>query len=305
MFEKVLVPLDGTDVTTRVLPYVMRLATDVDASVTLFSVVQTSIFDEARRGRGRADRHLVDDIKQRLRETASEFGVDAEVEVSVGNPAEEIVSVAERGEYGLIAMVHHGRNMAGMGVLGSVTDRVVHTSSVPVVSMSPERQEMFQGHRAVARVYGHITEQGLQRFLVPLDGTLGGESILPYVETLARVGDRRITLAHAVGSLGVEWVSADTETIETEIASRESKGAEYIERTVRRLRESGLNVDSQIVSGHPASALVALARDTQPDLIALATRPTRKWSLGSVAEALVRSTGDPVLVVRQPFTSAG
>ena len=235
MFEKILVPLDGTDVTTRVLPYVTKLATDLGASVTLFSVVQTTIFDEARRGKGTADRRLVNEIKNRLRETADQFGVDAEVEVSVGSPADEIVSVAERAGFGLIAMVHHGRNRAGAGVLGSVTDRVVHTSPVPVMSMSPEREEMFQGHSAVTRAYGYITEWGLRRFLVPLDGTSASESILPYVESLARAGDHRIMLVHAVGPLGVEWVGVDTETIDAEMTSRESRGAEYMEHTVRRL----------------------------------------------------------------------
>ena len=42
---------------------------------------------------------------------------------------------------------------------------------------------MFQCHSAVTRAYGYITEWGLRRFLVPLDGTSASESILPYVES--------------------------------------------------------------------------------------------------------------------------
>ena len=54
------------------------------------------------------------------------------------------------------------------------------------------------------------------------------------------------------------------------------------------------------MTGHPSASLIELSRETPHDLIALATHGRSgmtRWVLGSVAEALVRGTGDPVLII--------
>ena len=61
--------------------------------------------------------------------------MDTELSVGYGNVAEEIVRTAEKEDFGLIAMSTHGRNVLGRGVLGSVTDAVVHSSCVPVLTL--------------------------------------------------------------------------------------------------------------------------------------------------------------------------
>ncbi len=70
--------------------------------------------------------------RSRLSEVAKRLaadGVQAEAEVAIGNPAEQIVDTARRYDCDLIAMSTHGRNALGRGILGSVTDKVIHCPS--------------------------------------------------------------------------------------------------------------------------------------------------------------------------------
>ena len=97
-------------------------------------------------------------------------GVDVTAWVSSGSPAEDIVGVADNQDCDLIAMSTHGRSALARGVLGSVTDKVVHSTNIPVLTMTYERAETY-----------HDPKSALTRVLVPLDGSPLAETILPYV----------------------------------------------------------------------------------------------------------------------------
>ncbi len=69
----------------------------------------------------------------------------------------------------------------------------------------------------------------------------------------------------------------------------------------RRMREEGLEADARIVRGKPSSEIAELARGADHNMLALASHGRSGISrllLGSVAEAVVRESGDPVLIVR-------
>ena len=79
------------------------------------------------------------------------------------------------------------------------------------------------------------------------------------------------------------------------------EAARYLEAVSVGLRNRGLNVRRQVLRGAPTPALLDLARETPRSLIAMTTHGRSgltRWMMGSVAEALVRGSGDPVLVVR-------
>lgn len=173
MLTKFLVALDGTKESEVVLPYVAKLAAGLNASVVLHtSVERTSIG-----GLGELDSQLVDRVEAAARSRLKEImgqsalqGVDVTAWVSSGSPAEDIVGVADNQDCDLIAMSTHGRSALARGVLGSVTDKVVHSTNIPVLTMTYERAETY-----------HDPKSALTRVLVPLDGSPLAETILPYV----------------------------------------------------------------------------------------------------------------------------
>ena len=215
--------------------------------------------------------------------------------IATGRPGTEIVSIATREECDLIAISTHGRHPVTRGVLGSVTDEVVHASDVPVVTLTPEKATLYRDH-----------EIDLSRIMVALDGTEFAERSLPYVERLAKDLDMEVTLVRVVQPLQMFWMDtfpADLVNEESEL--REIAGS-YLEGTATRLSATELKVDWKVMTGHAAGSIIDLANDTPHDIIAIATRGRSgfaRWALGSVAEAVVRGTGDPVLIIPPPRES--
>ena len=137
--DKILVPLDGSDIGQAALPYVEILAVRASASVTLLQAISPP---------GTAESSLLGrpDWKKFLKamhdagigylkgvaETLKEKGIKTTYEVVTGDPADKIVEYAERTNLTLIAMSTHGRTGLARWVLGSVADKVLHGATIPV-----------------------------------------------------------------------------------------------------------------------------------------------------------------------------
>ena len=140
MYEHILVPTDGSDVALQAATQAVELAAAIGASVHALYVVDASAVGFVRP----AD--LDDDsVRTSLRETgeravadvaelAEAAGVPVETSVVVGRPAEEIRAAAE-GAVDLVVMGTHGRSGVDRFLLGSVTERVVRSSTVPVLAV--------------------------------------------------------------------------------------------------------------------------------------------------------------------------
>ncbi len=82
----------------------------------------------------------------------------------------------------------------------------------------------------------------------------------------------------------------------------DAQAMEYLRRVKEGLMEIGLSsVDEHLLNGHPAGAVVDMARNTPASLIAMTTHGRSgmgRWVLGSVTDRVVRHSGNPVLVIR-------
>lgn len=215
-----------------------------------------------------------------------------ESRVVFGKPAEKIIEFAEAEGADLIAMSTHGRNMIGRGLLGSVTDKVLHATSIPVLAISPDK----------AKVYGN-TEGGITNLIVPLDGSELAESVLPYVEEMASrmsldvllVRVLRLGGTYAAYSEGLAYWgdSGVYDELETEFS-------DYLKNVAERLKAKGVKTDWKIMRGAPVICITDLAKETSHDVIAMASRGRSgltRWMLGSVTEGVIRAAGDPVMVI--------
>ena len=99
----------------------------------------------------------------------------AEGEVVVGHPAEEILRYADEKEVDLILMATHGRSGIKRWALGSVADKVLRSSTIPVWLVRAGAPEQ------------RTDDEGLiRKIIVPLDGSELSESVLPHVEMLVK-----------------------------------------------------------------------------------------------------------------------
>ena len=133
----------------------------------------------------------------------------------------------------------------------------------------------------------------LKKILVPVDGSTFGESALPTALELSRGTDADIRLAMVNQPAGLMggWEEAFQSTHMTYLESLEGKVAEVAARSA----------PTALLDGDVPDALCQEAIRSDSDLIVMSTHGrgglTRMW-LGSVADAVVRRSSTPVLLVR-------
>ena len=107
MFQRMLVPLDGSAQADRILPYASRLANRLHIPILLLSIVDLRVASSAR-GRGDVEQQLQQAVDRLQRE-----GVQATMAVTAGRPAEEILGVAESQACDLIVLSTSTRQTYG------------------------------------------------------------------------------------------------------------------------------------------------------------------------------------------------
>lgn len=149
MFKSIFVPLDGSKLAEAVVPIARELALANGAKVVLFQNIEplyaktTSIDALAAFDVAGVERALHADAHSYLEHQAAHLrdrGLNVAVEVtSETATADAIVSSAQRHGADLIAMATNGRSGLGRILLGSVADRVLRTSTVPVLLERPDQ----------------------------------------------------------------------------------------------------------------------------------------------------------------------
>jgi nucleotide-binding universal stress UspA family protein len=139
MYDTILIPYDGTDEARRGAKHGIELAAAVDASIHALYVVDLPGAPRALSLRDdeesmREEYHAYgEEVTSDVCTMAGEAGVECEGVIRSGAPAEEIVEYAE--ESGIDAIVM-GSSYQGKfpNLLGTTSERVVRTSTVPVVT---------------------------------------------------------------------------------------------------------------------------------------------------------------------------
>jgi nucleotide-binding universal stress UspA family protein len=281
-FAQVLVPLDGSELAAAALPIARLLALSTRAELTLATVLAPDVQPGSTRGPAA--------YLQEMAAPERAVGVVVHTTIRVGEPASAILELAADCEADLIVMATHGRTGFGRILLGSVADRVLRSSRVPVLLLHPN---------------GHHSEH-LRTLLVPLDGTPGAAVGLATAVPLARTSGARLVLVRATVPLPL-WLYEPTLGLNTGplIDPMWDEGARlaaeaYTDVLAERLRQAGLAAEGQGISGQPGAAIVAAAKTVDADLIVMSTHaraePVRSI-LGSVAGEVVRRSRRPVLLV--------
>jgi nucleotide-binding universal stress UspA family protein len=178
----------------------------------------------------------------------------------------------------LIMMATHGRSGISRWAMGSVADKVLRRSSVPVWLIQAAKPES-----AAADTWPKMT------MLVPLDGSKLAESVLPHVEALAkqRGAKPEVVLVRAFEPLSTG-------------PGREAP-QQYLSGIEQRLSAAGLTVRSEVLEGDPAKEIVDYANEKPINLVVMATHGRSgigRWAYGSVADKVLRRASRPVFLVR-------
>ena len=180
MYNRLLVALDGSELSEGILPYARSFAKTLGIPVELLHVVDPDHFlYSVFAYHGRYYDIMTAEKKRSidyLRKIATSFAGSASVDCSVetGNPAEVIVDRAASHAGILIAMTTHGRSGAKRWLLGGIAEKVLRAATNPLLlARSTEETKISD---AVV----------LKTLLVPLDGSGVAETVLPHVAELAK-----------------------------------------------------------------------------------------------------------------------
>lgn len=143
MYKKILVPLDGSALAEAVLPHAQALAKAEDAEIVLLSVPVVPSLEFLARTPGLATQVIEDAeieteaylIKEENK--LAEEGIKVKHIMREGPIPEMILKIADEVHADVIAMSTHGRTGVQRWLMGSVADRVVHYSHIPVMLIHP------------------------------------------------------------------------------------------------------------------------------------------------------------------------
>ncbi|GAA0203204.1 universal stress protein [Halobaculum roseum] len=287
MYNDILVPFDGSDGATAVLDHVADIADAADATVHVLFVADTTR-DSVTVVGGETVDALVEQgetVVEEAERVLVSKGVSYETDVIQGNPPSEIPEYAERYGHDLIVMSTHGRRGISRFLLGSVTEKVVRLSSVPVLTarMKPDERLAFP----------------YENVLLPTDGSPGATAAVEHGLALASALGATVHALSVVDdrSLGFDVRSAEAAEYGTEAAD------EALDDVVSRA--DAYDIDEVIrhrERGSPVEGILDTIDEEDIDAVVMGTvgrRGTDRITLGSVAEKTVRSAPVPVITVRK------
>lgn len=138
MYDRVLLPTDGSAPAARATPHAISHAAQYDADLhVIFVIEQTE--SAAIVGQEEAAREAIEaegeSAIETIREEAADAGVHVEGVIREGDPHQEILGYAEEESVDLVVMSTHGRSGVGRVIVGSVTERVLRNGDVPVLAV--------------------------------------------------------------------------------------------------------------------------------------------------------------------------
>ncbi len=272
MYEDILLPFDGSKGASAALHHAAEIAHWADATIHLLfvadttqesvTVVETQVIDTLVQ----EGEDIIKEAEETLRTLRAEYDSD----VVQGNPAPTIVKYAERFNHDLIVMPTHGRKGVSRYLLGSVTEKVVRLSSVPVLSvrMQPDERLTFPYENILISTDGspsanHAAEYGIS-LAAALDATV---HVLSVVEERSLGVDVRSTVS------GEEREQAATDAVDDVVTEAKTRG---IANTVRHIEH-----------GTPLEKILDTIDSDDIDAAVMGTtgrRGTNRILLGSVAE---------------------
>jgi nucleotide-binding universal stress UspA family protein len=281
MFDRIVVPLDGSPLSECALPYARYMAAHCKAPVLLLSCLGG--VPDSLHG-------LIGDYLQRTGGLLRAAGVEVTGLAHPDLAAEGIVDEGDRQPGTLLVMSTHGRTGTRRWALGSVTDRVVRASRSAMLVVHPEAA-------------APPAEVHLQTLIVPLDGSALAEQALAPALALARTIGLRLHLlrvAAAEDALHLRtpsFAGAWREMAEESVAASE----EYLQAAAARLRGEGAAAECTLLYGSAAECIVDFAENTADGMVVMTSHGRSgigRWLLGSVAERVIRYSPRPVLLLR-------
>lgn len=295
MYKRMLVPMDGSNVSEIVFEYATALARRLNLDLLFLHVCEPEEAEFVPMHRAYVNQIAANAslefgvIKKKTLPEAVDKTPRARGELVIGYPYEEILRLANERKVDLILMATHGHSGIGSRGMGNVAHKILGASKVPLWFVP-------------ATIPGEIVhnEWPTTRFLVPLDGSPLAELALPHVEAVAK--QRGIELVDVVLFRVCESVPGKQKPNTSEnTANQQHECREYLRRVAKRLQEAGLKVQSETVIGNPSDEIIDYTQRHPFNLVIMSTHGQSgqtRLACGNVADKVLRGISSPILLIR-------
>ena len=302
MYQSILVPLDISPLSQQALPVALSIARRSGAALQLVYVAHQHL-DTYQDADSQAHTYL-ESCAAPLRDA----GCHTATVVLIRNrgSAQGMVDLAAHDrliaralhdhalatDVDLVVMTSHSRGEVARLWLGSVADKLVRKLAVPILLVRPQQPALSIQQD---QVFSHV--------LIPLDGSPQAETVIEHALMLLELTHARCTLLRAIDPLlaGHTAPPYAEGLTKQEVEQLQAEARAYLARMAERIRPQALGVQTRVVVGEPAQAIIAYAEEHAVDLIAIATHGRRmlsKMILGSTAASIVRNAHAHVLLYR-------
>lgn len=315
MFNRILVPLDGSALAEQALPVAGRIARACRGSIVLFGAVITPFeygpslaSKSGYYGRGMEQDELTK-VREYLQNTAySPFltGIHVETGVAAGAIAPAILTAEHTYQTDLIVISSHSYTGIRHWMLGSVAQKVARYSAVPVLVLHAEPVSLPANQP--------------MRMLIPLDGSPLAEAALePALQLIAAfsgTAGSSLHLLRVISLASISGVGRGPASIELERAillQEKQEAYTYLKTLEMCLRLSApetMRITSSVAFDTDSAAAIVYAAEQDDrvyDVLAMATHGRhglQRWAMGSITERVLGATHLPLLIVRSPRLQA-
>jgi nucleotide-binding universal stress UspA family protein len=294
--NRILCPVDFSDFSRDALHHALVLAQWYQAQITVlnvYSVPQSLVPVNGMRGSLPLLSPLPpDEIAEEVRRFCAPSLRDSEqvVEIAVreGTAAKEIVLLAEQLPADLLVLGTHGRSGFERLFLGSVTEKVLRSAQVPVMTVPPS-----------------VKQPGLAQYktiLCPLDFSVASMRALMYAVSLAQETNARLILLHVIESLLGETGAAEMGHLSLSEYYRylEQDAVARLKAAVPEQSRIWAKPEERVTRGRAHREIIQTAEDERVELIVMGVQgkgALNRLVFGSTTHHVVREAGCPVLTL--------
>lgn len=288
MYERILVPTDGSRAAERASHFGFALAEAYNTTVHALHVIDTGEkgWDEAPTDFKDARRQEGKDLTNQVADGARARGLTVKTNVQPGVPAEVIQEYTAANDVDLITMGTHGRTGLAKYLLGSTAATIVRTAPIPILTV---------------REHDGTDADSDVDFTNVLVATDGSKSATTASEHGIDVAQRTSATVHGLFVIDKRaYTSRPGYTWDDAIRAWEHRG-ERVVGDFEEMAASNTDVQTTIRRGVPHQEILSYTTENDVDLVVMGTHGRSGWDrfvLGSVAERVVRSSDVPVLTVR-------
>jgi len=283
-FSKIVCPVDFSRYSFLALRYAIALARENNEELLVcHAIPDLSPASHYLEGDylGTVNQMLVLNASAKLSDFISEVDPDfhAQTEVESGNPAQIVLDLSKKIGADLVVMGTHGHGGYDRLLVGSITNKVLHKTTIPVLVVCRPT------HHFIKEKADHPVE--IKRILCAVDFEPENQAVIQMALMIARRYRSELRLFHA--------------TENSYLQDQPEEDTRKLRKLVSPEKEPWVQISFSVRQGMPAAQIVREIEDDGIDLLVMGhhTRQVaEELLLGSVAKKVISTAQCPVLVVR-------